>query len=189
MQPCIKRIRVTRLRKEYHLWDILESLGYNGVQKPLWKVARNHWMLASNFFLKGHWGSCAQIYEQMYPNNAMILTSSEDSMNNSHRQSESDAGKSIYQGTDGLYSPGSDTHYFYNHRQVSFLHYILFSHHEVVKEIEFLWRSNDIRVLKHTLKSMGCYKMCSFIFKSKVYTPRYNYLIMQRWKFLQNDAL
>lgn len=126
MQPCIKRIWVTRLRKEYHLWDILESLGYNCVQKPVWKVARNHCMLASTFFLKGRRGSCAQIYELMYSNNTMTLTSYEDAMNSSHRQSELHARKSIYQDREDLYSPGSDTHYFCNHRQVSFLHYILF---------------------------------------------------------------
>lgn len=35
MQPCIKKIWVTHSRKEYHLWNILKSLGYNCVQNPV----------------------------------------------------------------------------------------------------------------------------------------------------------
>lgn len=85
MQPCMKRIWVTRFRKEDQLWDILESLGYNCVQKPVWRETRNHCMLVTNFFLKGCRGSCAYIYGLMYSNSAMTLASPEDVMKSSNR--------------------------------------------------------------------------------------------------------
>lgn len=192
MQPCIKRIWVTRLRKEYHLWNILEPLGYNCVQKPVWKVARNHCMLASNFFLKGCQGSCAQIYELMYSNNTMTLRYYGDSMNSSHRQSELHARKSIYQDREDLYSPGSGITIFVTTDKSHFFTTFCFSHHEVGKEIVALkieWYKHIKTYFVKLWKGWVAIKCLVSYLIAKFIHPQCNYLIMQRWKFLQKDAL
>lgn len=61
-----------------------------------------------------------------------------------------------------------------NTGKLSFFTAFHFSHHEVGIEIELLWSSNEMGLLKHarkTLKRVGYYKLPSPVFNSKVYMP------------------